>query len=98
MRVAPVSAETIANRRIIVSSFIAGVAAMAVVGLLAPVAAQSALTVQDADARTFEQSAPAIAPLDVDAIEAALAEAERDIAAGRNRSDAQLARLARISR
>lgn len=98
MRVAPVSSEVKTSRRVVVASFIAGIGAMLVIGLLAPIAANGGLSLTEAHAQTVEEGAPAIAPLDVEAIEATLADAERHMEANRARTDAALAQLERLAR
>lgn len=87
-----------AMRRTIVGSFAAGVSAVVFFGLIAPVALQSGLTVRDAFASTLEQSQPVIQPLDVEAIEARLAEADRAMEAMRASTDDEMAMLERLSR
>lgn len=97
MRFAPVNPEIRANKRIIFASFLGGVGAMLLVGLVAPVAASGNLGMRDAEARTLTQSAPLIAPLDVDAIEATLADAQADMNASRDTTDAMMDRLQRLA-
>lgn len=87
-----------AMRRTIVGSFAAGVSAVVFFGLLAPLAMQSGLTVRDAFASTLEQSQPAIEPLNVEAIEAQLAEADRLLADARSSTNDELAMLERLAR
>ena len=87
-----------AMRRTIVGSFAAGVSAVVFFGLIAPLAMQSGLTVRDAFASTLEQSQPAIEPLDVDAIEARLAEADRLLADARSSTNDEVAMLERLAR
>lgn len=82
-----------ATVRMVVASFAAGAGAMALVGLVAPVAMQGGLSMRDAFADQLEQQAPLIAPLDVAAIEAQLAEAERAMAAARETTDDNVGRL-----
>ena len=82
-----------ATVRMVVASFVAGAGAMVMVGLVAPVAMQGGLSMRDAFANEMEQQAPAIEPLDVAAIEATLAEAERSMAAARATTDDNVSRL-----
>ena len=82
-----------ATVRMVVASFAAGAGAMALVGLVAPVAMQGGLSMRDAFADQMEQQAPIIAPLDVDAIEAQLADADRLMAAARETTDDNVGRL-----
>jgi hypothetical protein len=96
MRIAPVNSESLAKRRAIIASFVGGVSAMFVIGLIAPIS--HGLSMGAAQANTLEQRAPVIAPLDVTAIEATLADAERSMAASRATTDDDLARLARLAR
>jgi hypothetical protein len=85
--------------RVVVTSFAAGAGAMVLAGLVIPVAVQGGLSIRDAVAATFEaQAAPeAIEPLDVVAIQARVAEAERGIEAARLASEDAIARLDRLS-
>ena len=82
-----------ATVRMVVASFAAGAGAMALVGLVAPVAMLGGLSMRDAFANEMIQQAPAIEPLDVAAIEATLAEAERSMAAARATTDDNVNRL-----
>lgn len=82
-----------ATVRMVVASFAAGAGAMALVGLVAPVAMQGGLSMRDAFADQMEQQAPLIQPLDVAAIEAQLADADRLMAAARETTDDNVGRL-----
>ncbi|MGD9967859.1 MAG: hypothetical protein AB7T59_15160 [Hyphomonadaceae bacterium] len=82
-----------ATVRMVVASFAAGAGAMVLVGLVAPVAMKGGLTMRDAMASQFVQRAPLIEPLDVDAIEARLAEADRLMAVARETTDDNVGRL-----
>jgi len=82
----------------IVGSFAAGVSAMVLLGLIAPVAMQSGLTVRDAFAATLVERGPAIEPLNVVAIEAQLAEADRLMADMRSTTADEMAMLERLAR
>ena len=86
-----------ATRRTVVASFIAGAGAMVLVGLVAPITMQGGLAVRDAMAATVDQQAPAIEPLDVNAIEARLSEADRTMAAMRATTADDISRLDRLS-
>jgi hypothetical protein len=77
----------------VVASFAAGAGAMVLVGLVAPVAMKGGLTMRDAMASQYQQQAPLIEPLDVAAIEAQLAEAERLMEAARASTDDNVGRL-----
>ena len=90
-------AQTKATLQMVTASFIAGVSAMLLVGFVAPVAVQGGLNVRDAWAATVEAKAPAIEPLDVAAIEAQLADAERSMATTRAATDQAIERLDRLS-
>jgi hypothetical protein len=81
----------------VVGSFTAGVGAMMFLGLVAPIMMQGGLSVRDAFAATVTERAPAIEPLDVVAIEAQLAEADRVMAAMRETTDDDIARLERLT-
>lgn len=82
-----------ATVRMVVASFVAGASAMALVGLVAPVAMQGGLSMREAFANEMEQQAPALEPLDVVAIEAQLADAERLMSAAREGTDDNVSRL-----
>jgi hypothetical protein len=82
-----------ATVRMVVASFVAGASAMALVGLVAPVAMQGGLSMREAFANEMEQQAPALEPLDVVAIEAQLADAERLMTAARQGTDDNVSRL-----
>ena len=82
-----------ATVRMVVASFVAGASAMALVGLVAPVAMQGGLSMREAFANEMEQQAAALEPLDVVAIEAQLADAERLMAVAREGTDDNVSRL-----
>lgn len=86
-----------ATIRLIAGSFLAGAGVMAAVGLVGPITAQGGLAARDAFASTFEESAPVLEPLDVAAIEAQLAEADRAMASARASTADELALLDRLS-
>jgi hypothetical protein len=92
------SSQAQATRRMIVGSFVAGVSAVVFFGLIAPLALQSGLTVRDAFASTLEQNQPAIEPLNVEVIEAQLAEADRLLADARSSTNDEVAMLERLAR
>jgi hypothetical protein len=89
--------QTKATIRMVVASFVAGAGAMALVGLVAPVAMQGGLSMRDAFANEMTQQAPAVEPLNVVAIEATLAEAERSMDAARASTDDNVSRLQALS-
>ncbi len=91
------SAQVQATRRMVVASFVAGASAMLFVGLIAPVAMQGGLSIRDAFAATVEERAPAIEPLDVVAIQAQLAEADRVMSEMRATTDDEMAQLERLA-
>ncbi|MEZ5996609.1 MAG: hypothetical protein R3C25_12755 [Hyphomonadaceae bacterium] len=82
-----------ATIRMVVGSFAAGAGAMVLVGLVGPVALQSGLSVRDAFGASLEQEAPLIEPLDVAAIQAQLADADRTMVAMRETTADNVARL-----
>lgn len=92
------SSNTKATVRMVVASFAAGASAMVLVGLVAPVMMKGGLAVREAFAAEVQQSAPTIQPLDVEAIEAQLAEADTLMAAMRSTTDDDIARLQRLTR
>lgn len=87
--------NTKATVRMVVASFAAGASAMVMLGLIAPVAVQGGLSVREAAASQVEQR-PEIT-LDVAAVEAQLADADRSMAAARATTDHEIRRLARLS-
>ena len=86
-----------ATVRMVVASFVAGADAMVLVGLVAPVAMQGGLSMREAFANEMTQQAAAIEPLDVAAIEATLADAERSMAAARASTDDNVSRLQQLA-
>ncbi len=86
-----------ATVRMVVASFVAGAGAMVLVGLVAPVAMQGGLSMRDAFANEMNRQSPAIEPLDVAAIEATLADAERSMEAARASTDDNVSRLQALS-
>jgi hypothetical protein len=86
-----------ATLRMVVASFAAGASAMALVGLVAPVAMKGGLSIREAFAAEVEHNAPLIQPLDVAAIEAQLEEADAVMAAMRATTDDDIARLERLT-
>lgn len=87
------SARANSTVRMIVGSFVAGAGAMALIGLVGPVAVQGGLSVRDAFAAQMETRAPAVAPLDVAAIEAQLEDADRAMETMRDATADNMARL-----
>jgi hypothetical protein len=83
--------------RIVSASFLAGAVAMLFAGLVAPLAMQGGLSIREAWAATVEQEQPLIEPLDVAAINAQLADAERSMEGSRAATEAAMARLDRLS-
>jgi hypothetical protein len=87
-----------ATMRMVVASFAAGASAMAIVGLIAPVAMKGGLSIREAFAAEVERNEPLIQPLDVEAIQAQLEEADAAMAAMRATTDDDIARLERLTR
>lgn len=87
-----------AATRMVVASFAAGVGAMVLVGLVAPVTVNGGLVIRDAVAASLQRDTPTIDPLDVEAIEAQLAEAEREMQQARESTADEIGRLQRLSR
>ena len=83
--------------RLILTSFAAGVAAMVLLGLIAPTIAMGGLAMRTASASTFDHQAPLIQPLDVPAIKARLASAQAQLDAERRNTDPVVQRLSRIA-
>ena len=92
------SSPTKATTRSVVASFAAGAGAMVFLGLVAPVAMQGGgLAIREAFAAEVQQARPVIEPLDLQAIEAQLAEADRTMDAMRATTDDDIARLRRLT-
>jgi hypothetical protein len=91
------SVQSKATRRMVVASFAAGAGAMVFVGLIAPIVMKGGLSVREAFAATVEQTAPAIEPLDVQAIEAQLAEADRMMVEMRATTADEMGRLEQLA-
>jgi hypothetical protein len=83
--------------RTVVASFVAGASAMALIGLVGPVAVKGGLSVREAFAAEVHQTRPVIEPLDVAAIQSQLAEADRAMDAMRATTDDDIARLQRLT-
>jgi hypothetical protein len=92
------SAYAKATTRMVVASFAAGAGAMVLLGLVAPIAMHGGLAVRDAFAAEVTQEAPAIEPLDVVAIQAQLAAADRQMGEMRADTADEMSRLERLSR
>ena len=93
----PADAKLKSTFRMIAGSFIAGAAAMVMLGLVAPMAVKGGLSVRDAMAATVDHSAPAVQPLNVAEIRAELAAADRSMDAARASTEASIERLDRLS-
>lgn len=94
---APASADAKFNLRMITASFAAGVGFMVFVGLVAPTIVKGGLSLTAANASTIEAEAPVIVPLDVAAVRAQLAEADRTMATTRAATDSAMNRLEQLS-
>lgn len=91
-------AESRSSFRVIAASFVAGAGAMTLAGLVAPVALKGGLSIRDAMAATVtDEHKPLIEPVDVAAVNAQLAKAERDMSDARAATDETIARLDRLS-
>jgi hypothetical protein len=86
-----------ATTRMVVASFVAGASAMVLVGFVAPVMLKGGLSIRDAMAASMETRAPIIEPLDVAAIEAQLAQADREMQVMRETTADEMGRLERLS-
>jgi hypothetical protein len=89
------SSNTKATVRMVVASFAAGASAMVLMGLIAPIAMQGDFVMREAMASTVE-ARPEIT-LDVAAVEAQLADANRAMEAARATTNDDIARLQRLS-
>ncbi len=81
----------------VMASFVAGVSAMALAGVVATVAVKGGLEVYAAEAAIVEHDAAPIQPLDVAAVRSQLASAEQSMAATRSRTERAMTRLERLS-
>jgi len=94
----PADAKVNATIRTVTGSFLAGVAAMVMLGLVAPVAVKGGLSIRDAWASTAaDHNGPAVEPINVAQVRAQIAEAERSMAAARQSSQASIDRLDRLA-
>ncbi len=91
------SAQTKATTRMVVASFAAGAGAMVLLGLVAPVAMKGGFAVREAFASEAHQTAPLIQPLDVQAIEAQLADADRAMSEMQADTADEMGRLEQLS-
>ncbi len=91
------SAQTKATRRMVVASFAAGASAMVLLGLVAPIAMKGGFAMREAFAAEAQQTAPVIQPLDVQAIEAQLADADRLMGEMRAETADEMGRLEQLS-
>jgi hypothetical protein len=98
MYASPTADRAKATVRMIAASFAAGAGLMLCVGLAAPLMTKGVLLeVRSAEASTLQSQTPVIEPLDVEAIQAQLAAADRTMAAARATTDDDIARLARLT-
>lgn len=81
----------------VVASFVAGVSAMALVGVVATVAVKGGLEVYAAEASVVERGAAPIQPLDITAVRSQLASAEQSMAVTRSKTERAMTRLERLS-
>ena len=98
MYVSPTAAKTKATVRMIAASFAAGAGVMFCLGLAPLIGQGTLLSVRAAEASTMEAKSALIEPLDVQAIQAQLAAADRSMQAARATTDDDIARLARLTR
>ncbi len=82
--------------RMVAASFAAGAGAMVLVGLVGPVAFNGGLGLRDALASQVEER-PVVEPLDVQAVRARLAEADRTMASMREHTDDDISRLQNLA-
>ena len=93
----PADVKFKATIRVVTGSFLAGAAAMVMLGLVAPVAVKGGLSVRDAWASTADRNGPAVQPIDVAQVHAQLAAADRSMEASRAATEAAMARLDRLA-
>ena len=94
---AAASAEAKPSFRMIAANFASGVIAMVLAGLVAPTLVKGTLSLAYADVPAIERREPVIAPLDLAALRADLAEADRALLAGRAATDGAINRLETLS-
>ena len=92
-----VPAKPVLPARLIAASFALGVGVMAAVGLVAPTIVMGGLSMRSAAAETMAQHQQLIAPLDVRAINAQLAQAQTEMDAARRTTDPMVDRLERLA-
>ncbi|MGD9814835.1 MAG: hypothetical protein AB7Q23_00040 [Hyphomonadaceae bacterium] len=92
------SPQVKATLRMVLASFAAGAGAMMLVGIVGPIAVQGGLSVRDAMAAQVEANAPLVEPLDVAAIQAQLAEADRAMETMRASTADEMQRLEQLAR
>lgn len=83
--------------RSIVASFVAGVGAMLVLGIAAPIVAKAGLSVPEAEATPVERPAQQLAPLDLDTVRAQLADADASLRQRAAATDETVQRLHRLA-
>jgi hypothetical protein len=93
----PADAKVKATIRTVAGSFLAGAAAMVMLGLVAPVAVKGGLSIRDAWAATSDHNGPAVEPINVVQVRAQIAEAQRSMEAARQSSQASIDRLDRLA-
>lgn len=93
----PADAKVKATIRTVTGSFLAGAAAMVMLGLVAPVAVKGGLSIRDAWAATADHNGPAVEPINVAQVRAQIAEAQRSMEAARQSSQASINRLDRLA-
>ncbi|MBS0386654.1 MAG: hypothetical protein JSS00_15035 [Proteobacteria bacterium] len=93
----PADEKLKATYRVIAGSFLAGAAAMVMLGLVAPIAVKGGLSIRDAWAATADHNGPAVQPINVVQVRAQIAEAQRQMEAARQSSQASIDRLDRLA-
>jgi hypothetical protein len=91
------AARAASHTRVVLASFAAGVGSMLAAGLLAPVLMKGGLSLADADAATAAAKAPVIEPLDIEAVQAQLQDADRVMRVSRTRTGQAMDRLEHLS-
>jgi hypothetical protein len=90
-------AQNKSNMRVIAASFIAGAGTMTLVGIVAPLAMKDDLSAHAALAATAELHAPAVQPLNVEAVKAELAASQVRMEATRAATEHAMKRLEQLS-
>ncbi|HWA00021.1 MAG TPA: hypothetical protein VG841_06870 [Caulobacterales bacterium] len=93
----PKAGKTVSQTRMIVSSFVAGIGAMALAGLVFSVVADGGIAHSAHAAPLRGRQAPAVQPLDVAAVKAQLAQADTAVQVAQDATDPAVFRLGELA-